>query len=47
MSVMSLADDLGGALERMIRTQMTAYPAVWTEQERREAAIAALFGEEA
>lgn len=35
---------LGGTLDSMIRTQMTAYPTVWTDAERREAAEEYLFG---
>lgn len=35
---------LGNALDRMVTIQMTAYPAAWTEAERREAAEEYLFG---
>lgn len=43
-SLRRTADDLGGCVERMIAIQMAAYPAGWTEDEKREMAERHLFG---
>jgi hypothetical protein len=45
-SIMDLARDIGAGLERMIQIQMTAYPAAWTDEERREEAVRFLGLEE-
>ena len=47
MSAPTIMDRLGDALERMIQTQMAAYPLAWTDAERREAACEYLFGKDA
>lgn len=39
-----LADVLGDSLERMVAIQMTAYPAHWSDEDRREVAEKHLFG---
>jgi hypothetical protein len=43
--VRSLVDQLGDAVERMIRIEMENLPAHWSESDRREMAKKALFGE--
>lgn len=40
------ADALGARLESMIRTQMEAYPADWSDADKREMAEWHLFGSE-